>query len=196
MPSSVRNDSVPIMPGRIPCSAATCRISRTPHQPTVNTSIAGEGVAATIATLLKSGSPPEDFGRILQRLRRPGTQEREFSLPECQPRPEPARSQSAAVVPAANAVPPAEPFPPLRWRIQRGAHQPGAALTDRAVPGPCPRRSGRSARITRPAQPSVPQRSNSALTSERAQSTGMPIPKIAAPARVAERSQRPGSAVG
>ena len=147
---------------------------------------------------LKSGGPPEDFRCILQRLRRPGTQEREHCLRTCQPRPEPARSQSAAVALAANAVPPAEPFPPLRWQIQRGADQPGAALTDRAVPGPCPRRSGRS--HTRgsqgPPNPATPQRSNSALTSQRAQSTGMPIPRIAAPVSVGERSQRTGSAVG
>jgi hypothetical protein len=45
------NASVPSIPGRIPCNVATCRISHTPHQPTARTSIAGEGVAATIATL-------------------------------------------------------------------------------------------------------------------------------------------------
>jgi hypothetical protein len=43
--------NVPNNPGRIPWSAATCRISRTPHQLTARTSNAGEGVAATIATL-------------------------------------------------------------------------------------------------------------------------------------------------
>ena len=147
---------------------------------------------------LKSGGPPEDFRRVLQRLRRPGTQERKHRSPECQLRPEPARSQSAAVALPANAVPPAEPYPPLHWQIHRGADQPCAALRGRAVRGRCQRRSGRArhTRTTRPAQPSAPQRSNSALTSQAPQSTGMPSPRIAAPISAGDARQRTGSAVG
>jgi hypothetical protein len=43
--------NVPKILGRMPCSAGTCRTSRTPHQPAVSVSSGAEGVSATIATL-------------------------------------------------------------------------------------------------------------------------------------------------